>query len=189
MAGFLWMLFLCAPVGAAEAPAAIGADAFERTVARMRSGDAKTATRSGADGITVTCTALPSGEVIGVAWEIDNPQGKALSFKPGDIRVYDRVRTFERIEPAKAAAKLYGGLEMPTPLRDPKIDSNVPVDYLMPRMRTTPRQDEDIFASSFNFVRTDARRITGMTYYRRGAARGPTGAQMTIGGQTLTLEF
>lgn len=181
----LVIVFLCVPAGAEGN----GPDAFARTVSGMLSGDTKTATGEGPDGIKVSCTVLPRGEVIGVAWEIENPRGTELSFTPGDIRVYDSIRTFERIEPAKAAVKLYGGLEMPTRLRDPRIDSNVPVDYLMPRMRKTPRREEDIFASSFNFVRTDSRKITGMTYYRRGASHGPIAAQMVIGNETLTFKF
>lgn len=147
-------------------------------------------TSAGGGGLRVGCTLLPKGEILAMAWEIDNPDRTVLDIKPSNIRVYDQVREFEPLTAERAIELLYGKIPKRQAVpKDPFIDAGTPPSYLVPRLKRKSPEEEAVYSSVFHFNKTDARKVTGITYYERYGDSERVSAEITLSGEAFKFDF
>lgn len=161
---------------------------FDRTVSELTCDAAQTLTRTGKDGIKVTCITMPCEQLIAVAWEIYNPQKITLDITPESIKLYNQVRERESVLPVQAAGMLYG-TRYNKPVADPFIDAAAPSSYDAPSVQSASAKSQDIIKSAFNFGKTNAVKTMGVIYYVRLGRNEKLTSMITLNGQTLKFEF
>ncbi len=184
------MLFISAlvfPVYAGTEAGRPDADAFTRTIEALGVKDAKSVVHTSKAGIKVTCTFLPQARFIAIAWVIENPHRQVLNITGRDIKLFDQAHELKTLEPAEAADVMFPKTYNRQP-RDPILTPDAPSFYLQPALQPRSQAEENIYASSLDLNKTDAARITGMTYYR-SEGRGIPRAEIALSGETLAFDF
>jgi len=181
-------LLIAAPVAADVESERARHGSFDRAVSDLKCDASQTKIRTGKDGIKVTCIIMPCEQLIGVAWEVYNPQKKMLDITSEDIKLYNQVRERESVLPVEAAGRLYGG-QYSKPVADPFIDAAAPAAYEAPSVASASEKSQDILRSAFNFGKTDAVRTMGVIYYVRLGSNEKLTTSITLNGETLKFEF
>jgi len=185
------MIFFIAGSGliiAADTKDNIDSEPFGRTVAMLENADARTMVKDVSSGLRISCTILPQKRFIAFAWEIENPNKTVLNITPDSITVSDRVEKLKDLEPGQVADILFGSV-LDKEFVDPFVNSQYAERYKQPSMRPRTQREKYIYASAFNFEKTDSGWVSGITYYSRSAASNNLTAAITLNGETIKFDF
>jgi len=178
-------LVLAAPAFAQDEAVDGRLEAFTACVSAMKDIFTQSMTLAGKDGVRVTCTLMPTDEIVSAAWKIENPGGALLTVRAGDVRLYSGEKEFAQV-PTDQAVEI---MDTWPNEENTRTASGAIEQDLQPRPGEIAKEAL-MYRSAFRFGSASDTVITGITYFscRLKDLPGVT-AEIKVNGQAYAFAF
>jgi hypothetical protein len=154
------ILFFAVPVFASDVEMDDHQSAYNNCVKLLENIFSQSTIQTGKDGIKVTCTIMPSEQIVSVAWKIYNSGNNLLTIRSEDVRLYSESGEYESIDTEQAVEILYRWESADNVYQGTRRAFNEA--HNMPGENM---DEESFYESEFKFGDLDDAVISGITYF------------------------